>query len=400
MVRQGIILGHKVSSKGLEVDKAKVGVTENLPPPIYVKDVSFKFDDECLAAFEFLKKSLIMTHVITAPNWNEPFEMMCDASDYAVGAVLGQRKNNIFHVVYYASKTLNGAQHNYTTTEKEILAIINGFEKFRSYLLGTKEFELEIKDRNGTENQVADHLSRLEDPSATSLDKTLINESFPDEQLFGVQEEEPWFADIVKYLVSNIMPPDLSYAQRKKFLHESVGNMSKRDEMPLNVLLEYILLAVDYVSKWVEVKAFPTNDVKVVLNFLHKHIFTQFGTPRVIISDEESHFCNRKFTAMMQRYNVNHRIATAYHPQSNGQAELVYGKECHFPMELEHKAYWALKKLNLDLDAAGQAFKVNRQRLKHYYRDMANREVKLCAPELPDGAAALDWQEHGAPALR
>ncbi|KAL8091588.1 hypothetical protein AgCh_034004 [Apium graveolens] len=109
--------------------------------------------------------------------------------------------------------------------------------------------------------------------------------------------------------------------------------------MPLNVLLEvgvfyvweidfmglfvsscknqYILLAVDSVSKWVEVKALPTNDAKVVLNFLYKQIFTRFGTLRVIISNEGSHFCNRKFTAMMKRYNVNHRIATAYHPQTN-----------------------------------------------------------------------------------
>ncbi|MDV3191306.1 MAG: RNase H-like domain-containing protein, partial [Candidatus Phytoplasma australasiaticum] len=132
IVHQGIILWHKVSGKGLEVGKAKVGVIENIPPPISVKgihsflghagfyrrfikdfskiskslcsllekDVPFKFDDECLAAFETLKKSVISTPVITAPDWNEPFEIMCDASDYAVGAVLGQRKNNIFHVVY------------------------------------------------------------------------------------------------------------------------------------------------------------------------------------------------------------------------------------------------------------------------------------------------------------
>ncbi|KAL8120143.1 hypothetical protein AgCh_017325 [Apium graveolens] len=207
-------LGDILKSEGLEVDKAKVGVIKNLPPPISVKGVrSFlgcpiHFDDECLAAFEFLKKSLITAPVITTPDWNEPFEMMCDTSDYAVGAVLGQRKNNIFHVVYYASKTVNGAQLNYTTTEKELLAIVYDFEKFRSYLLGTKvivffvravirylvskkdsktrlirwilllhEFELEIKDKKGTENQVANHLSRLEDPSATSLDKTLISES-------------------------------------------------------------------------------------------------------------------------------------------------------------------------------------------------------------------------------
>ena len=88
------------------------------------------------------------------------------------------------------------------------------------WVLLLQKFELEIKDRKGTENQVIDHLSRLENPNATSLDKTLINESFPDEQLFGVQEEELWFADIVNYLVSNIMPPDLSYTQRKTFLHE------------------------------------------------------------------------------------------------------------------------------------------------------------------------------------
>ncbi|KAL8104290.1 hypothetical protein AgCh_028493 [Apium graveolens] len=146
--------------------------------------------------------------------------------------------------------------------------------------------------------------------------------------------------------------------------------------------------------------ALPMNDVKVVLNFLHKQILTRFGTPRVIISDEGSHFCNCKFTAMMQRYYMNHRIVTAYHPQTNGQVEvsnreikrilekfvclsrkdwslkldeavwayrtayktplgmslyqLVYGKGCHLPVELEHKSYWAWKKLNLNLDAAGK----------------------------------------------
>ncbi|XP_074351301.1 uncharacterized protein LOC141690393 [Apium graveolens] len=154
-------------------------------------------------------------------------------------------------------------------------------------ILGHKEFELEIKDRKGTENQVADHLSRLEDQDKASQDKTLINEFFSDEQLFGVQEG------------IDFMGPFVS----------SCNN-------------QYILLAVDYVSKWVEVKVLPTNDAKVVINFLHKQIFTHFGTPRVIISDGESHFCNHNFTTLMERYHLNHRVATAYHPQTNGQDEV------------------------------------------------------------------------------
>ncbi|KAL8148047.1 hypothetical protein AgCh_005403 [Apium graveolens] len=140
---------------------------------------------------------------------------------------------------------------------------------------------------------------------------------------------------------------------------QRVGNISKRDEMPLNVLLEvgvlnvwgidfmgpffsscnnqYTLLAVNYVSKWVEVKAFPMNDAKVVLNFLYKKIFTRFRTPKVRISDEGSHFCNPYKTLL-----------------GMSLFQLVYGKGCYLPVELEHNAYWALKKLNLDLDAAGK----------------------------------------------
>ncbi|XP_049394594.1 uncharacterized protein LOC125858852 [Solanum stenotomum] len=158
------------------------------------KEVKFDFNEMCLKAFEMLKRNLIEAPILIALNWELPFELMCDASDVAVGAMLGQRKNKVFHSIYYASKTLDSAQANYTVTEKKMLALVFAFDKFRSYLVGTKvivftdhvairylfnkkdakprlirwilllqEFDLKIKDRKGTENQIADHLSRLED---------------------------------------------------------------------------------------------------------------------------------------------------------------------------------------------------------------------------------------------
>ncbi|XP_022880581.1 uncharacterized protein LOC111397839 [Olea europaea var. sylvestris] len=199
---------------------------------------TFEFMDECLLVFNTLKEKLISAPVIITSDWNLSFELMCNASDFAVGTVLGQRRNKIFHVIYYASKTLNNAQLNYVTTEKELLAVVYAFDKFRSYLVGSKvivyidhvaikylmekkdakpplicwillfqEFDLEIRDKKGSENVVADHLSRLE---ATEQTETVeINEVFPDEQIFGM-EEAPLYADIVNYLARSIMPPDYS----------------------------------------------------------------------------------------------------------------------------------------------------------------------------------------------
>jgi len=170
LVREGIVLGHKVSKSGLEADKAKVEVIEKLPPSISVKgvrsflghagfyrrfikdfykiarpmcsllekEVKFDFDERCLKAFEMLKRNLIEAPILIAPDWGLPFELMCDASDVAVGAVLGQRKYKVFHSIYYVSKTLDSAQANYIVTEKEMLALVFAFDKFRSYLVSTK----------------------------------------------------------------------------------------------------------------------------------------------------------------------------------------------------------------------------------------------------------------------
>ena len=262
MITSGIVLGHVVSSHGIEVDKAKVDVIANLPPPktikeirsflghagfyrrfikdfsliskpicnLLTKDTAFEWTQECQNAFDKIIQHLTSAPIMQPPDWSLPFEIMCDASDYAVGAVLGQRRNGKPYVIYYASRTLNNAQMNYSTTEKELLAVIFALDKFRSYLIGSttivftdhsairylltkqdakprlirwilllQEFDIVIKDKKGTENVVADHLSRL--VTGSSCEMTPINDNFPDEHLFSVTTT-PWFANIVNFLVT------------------------------------------------------------------------------------------------------------------------------------------------------------------------------------------------------
>ena len=278
MVQEGIVLGHRISTRGIEVDKAKIEAIEKLPPPSsvkgirsflghagfyrrFIKDFSqiakplsnllvqgipFEFDSQFLHAFTVLKDKLISAPIVVAPDWSYPFELMCDASDFAIGAVLGQKREKIFQVIYYASRTLNDAQLNYATTEKELLAIVFAFDKFRPYLIGNKvvvhtdhsaikylitkkdakprlirwvlllqEFDVEIKDNKGTENLVADHLSRLEG----ARDDVQVNDEFPDEKLFAIEDKRavPWFADYVNYLVAKVIPPEFNYQKKKRF---------------------------------------------------------------------------------------------------------------------------------------------------------------------------------------
>ncbi|GKC31774.1 reverse transcriptase domain-containing protein [Tanacetum coccineum] len=167
MIKEGIILGHKISKSGIEVDRAKVDVIAKLPHPTSVKGIRsflghtgfyhrfiqdfskitrpmthlleketpFIFSKECIEAFNILRKKLTEAPILVTPDWDLPFEIMCNASDFAVGAVLGHRKTKHFQPIYYASKTMTDAQAHYTTIEKELLAVVYAFEKFWSYLV-------------------------------------------------------------------------------------------------------------------------------------------------------------------------------------------------------------------------------------------------------------------------
>ncbi|XP_076916619.1 uncharacterized protein LOC143576408 [Bidens hawaiensis] len=350
MVTEGIVLGHKISRDGIEVDRAKIGTISRLPSPKNVKairsflgyagfyrrfikdfskitrlmtrllekDVPFVFDDVCVKAFTYLKEKLISSPILCSPDWSFPFELMCEASDYAVGAGM-------------------------TTQQKRKF-----FRDVNRYV--------------------------WDDPFLFKIDGDRILRRC-------VTKEEGW--DILKHV------------------HEGLTGGYHG--------------AHAIAQKWVEAQALVTNDARVVVNFLKK-LFTRFSTSRAIISDRGTHFCNSVMEKALARYGVTHRTSTAYHPQRNDQVEnanrgvkrilekrvgasrkdwskklddalwafrtafktplgttpfmLVYGKSCHLPVELEHRAYWALKTVNVDLAEATRKTYFQIQELEEF-RDAA-----------------------------
>ena len=278
MVEKGIVLGHVISRKDIEVDKAKIELIVNLPPPTNVKEVrqflghagfykrfikdfsklarpmctllakdaKFKLDENCQHCFEEQKRLLTTAPIVRRPNWDLSFEVMCDVSDQVMGAILGQRDQEKPYVIYYASKTLNEAQKNYTTTKKELFAVVFALDKIRAYLVRApivifinhstlkysvnkkdskarlirqilllQEFNLEIRDKKGVENVVADHLSQI---FVEHIPKNPpINEEFPGDALLKV-DTNPWYAHITNYLVTRELPKEWTTQERRFFL--------------------------------------------------------------------------------------------------------------------------------------------------------------------------------------
>ncbi|XP_074351849.1 uncharacterized protein LOC141690997 [Apium graveolens] len=224
-------------------------------------------------------------------------------------------------------------------------------KKLVSALIIISQFDLEIKDKKGSENQVADHLSRLENHE-NSDSSQMINDSFSDEKLMDINTKGlPWFADFVNYLLfpDNVLRRCILDDEIESFLnhcHNSPydghlqGDSTARKVLQSEVELfdvwgiesrgpfmmafqnQYILLLVDYISKWAEDITTLTNDASVVLEFLKKNISTQFGIPKAITSDEGTNFCNKQISTLLLKYGVHHKVACAYHLQTNGQAEV------------------------------------------------------------------------------
>ncbi|GJS79807.1 reverse transcriptase domain-containing protein [Tanacetum coccineum] len=405
------------------------------------------------------------------------FEFMCRSKRLCPrGASHGQHHEKHFRPIHYASKTINEAESHYTTTEKEMLAVVYAFEKFLSYLILNKsvvytdhsalkclfakkdskarllrwvlllqEFDFNVIDTKGAENLAADHLSQLENPYENVLDPK-------DNQVIRRCVVGQEAVDILTACHSGTTGGhyDANYTAKKVFdsgfywptiykdAHDLVtrcdtcqrqGKILQRDEMPQNSIQvyeifdvwgidfmgsfpssrgnKYILVAVDYLSKWVEAKALPTNDARVVCKFL-KSLFARFGAPRAIISDRGTHFCNDQFVKVMLKYGVTHRLSTAYHPQTSRQVEVsnrglkqilerTVGKNrASWSDKLDgtlwafrtayktpigctpYKAYWALKHANFDLETAGDhrtdSTKITRKRSKTSNQDTTRKD--------------------------
>nr|GEY13401.1 reverse transcriptase domain-containing protein [Tanacetum cinerariifolium] len=296
------------------------------------KNSPFIFSNECIQAFRTLKEKLTEAPILIAPNWDQPFELMCDANDYAVGAVLGQIIEKHFRPIHYASKTMNQAETNYTTTEKEMLAVVYAFEKFRSYFIMNRsiEFDFKVIDTKGAENYATDHLSRLENPYEKVFDPKEINETFSLESLNKVAHQDPstpWFADFANYHARNfIIKAGKEAIDIRNACHSG-----------------------------------PTGG----------HYGANYTAKKVFDSGENRALWSDKLEDALWAFRTAFKTSVGCTPY-----RLVYGKACHIPLELEHKAFWALKHANFDLKTASdhQKLQLNELRDQAYENSLIYKE--------------------------
>nr|GEX32402.1 reverse transcriptase domain-containing protein [Tanacetum cinerariifolium] len=440
--REGIVLGHRISKSGIEVDRAKVDVITKLPYLTTVKGVRLGHA-ECVDAFNTLKKKLIEAPILVVLDWNLLFELMCDASDFAIGAVLGQRKTKHFQPIHYASKMMTEAQIHYTTTEKEMLDVVYAFEKFRPYLVLSKsivytdhsalkhllnkqdtkprllrwvlllqEFDITILDKKGYENLAADHLSRLENPHKDVLENKDINENFLLETLGSLSSDStPWFADIANFHARNFIKKGLTSQQKKNFFKD-VKHYFWDDPYLFRIYADQIIRRYVHGKEAFDIlKACHEGPIggHHGANLTAKKVFDAgFFWPSIYRDAHDMiKFCdtcqrqekisqrdempqnaiqvsNRGLKRILERTVGENRASwsdkldaalwafrTAFKtPIGCTPYKLVYGKSCHLPIKLEHRAYWALKHVNFDLKTADDHRKLQLNELNEL-RDQA-----------------------------
>nr|GEW53204.1 reverse transcriptase domain-containing protein [Tanacetum cinerariifolium] len=289
------------------------------------KETPFVFSKDCIDAFKTLKKKLTEASILVVPDWNLPFELMCDASDFAIGTVLGQLYTDHAALKYLLSKQ-------------------DAKPRLLRWVPLLQEFDIIIRDKKGTENLTADHLSRLENPHKDVYENKDINENFPLETL-GKKYlvEVPHGLSILQISMRGILSSkgcrpnkrrnslrtlDITFGTIPNFFGfvriKSFDGvcMAKKLMISSKLVMKDPPRAIMVPISPLRNEGAPTNDARVVVKFL-KSLFARFGTPRAIIGDRGTYFCNDKFAKVMSKCGVTHRLAIAYHPQTSRQVEVL-----------------------------------------------------------------------------
>nr|GEV24214.1 hypothetical protein [Tanacetum cinerariifolium] len=353
MVKEGIVLGHKISKKGIEVDKAKIEVISKLPhlttkkgicsflghagfyhrfikdflkisrPMTHLleKNSPFIFSNECIQAFSTLKDKLTEAPILIAPNWDQPFELMLYAFEKFRSYLIMNKS-----IVYTDHSALK-----YLFSKKDAKAHL------LRWILLLQEFDFKVIDTRGAENYTVDHLSRLENPYENVFYPKEINETFPLESLNKVAHKDPstpWFADLANYHAGNFI------------IKESIDILNACIVDPSRAIME------------------PTIQRR---KFLIQVEVTNRGLKRILkrTVGENCASWSNKLEDALWAFRTAFKTSIGCTPY-----RLVYGKACHIPLELEHKAYWALKHANFDLKTADDHRKLQLNELNEL-RDQA-----------------------------